>query len=344
MTGNEKLAMKKLNKIVVSTDLSTHSFYAIKKAQQIAKLHQAELIVIHVLEKNFFDKLKMNVLPPTRKKLIQSKEYVASILEKKMKKLKNKSIKSKLLILTGQKPAQKIIQYTKKEEPDLLIIGSHGDYSFRDWFVGTTAEFIAGKTTCPVLIVKNRTLKRYKKILLPIDFSQASKTALQFSNTFLPKTSRFDILHVGDHAYKSLIQDEYSHKPDKKKKLSNEIVQLLLKKAKEFIEENAKKMRASFKIKLGYPGLVILEEAKKLRPDLILMGTKGHSQRHYMWLGSVANRVLTEVTQDILLVPPKKNKSKVKFNKNKFLEKITESTNEYLSTFKQVVKHKQDEK
>lgn len=50
--------------------------------------------------------------------------------------------------------------------------------------------------------------------------------------------------------------------------------------------------------------MVISAEAKKMKPDLVVMGTEGHGKKHYLALGRVASRVLLEIDRDVLLIPP----------------------------------------
>jgi hypothetical protein len=186
-------------------------------------------------------------------------------------------------------------------------MGAHGKYTIRDTFIGTTAEYVIKKTTCPVLIVKNLPNKTYKKIILPVDFSNPSKNALNFSLQFFP-TPSLKLIHVGDYQYEELLKKETNSQEMSKNKI-NKIRKAILfyldNKMKTFIKGHGKQLnKHPYSIMLGYPGPTILNEVKKFNPDLIIMGTQGHGRIHYLFIGSVANRVLTETNKDILLVPP----------------------------------------
>ena len=115
---------------------------------------------------------------------------------------------------------------------------------------------------------------------------------------------------------------------------------LLMNKAKHFIFNSVNRKRNfSFQIKIGYAGLVILEEAKKSRINLVIMGTQGHNQHYYTWIGSVANRVLIEIDKDILLVPSKKMKrhsKKTIDQKEAYLHKITALTEDHFQQLKKL--------
>lgn len=53
----------------------------------------------------------------------------------------------------------------------------------------------------------------------------------------------------------------------------------------------------------GSPAQVILDTAKAINADLIVMGMHGHTRLEYVLLGSVANRVINKSTVPVLLVP-----------------------------------------
>lgn len=299
--------MKGLKRIVVATDFSEHSKFAMLRAIDIAKQLKAHLTILHIAKKGFLEKI-IEEIPVIGKVVITPEEYATSLIKKQIAKLSHHKIKMNYSIISGDYPARRIIQYARDNKVDLLVMGAHGKYSINDWFVGTTAEFVAKKTLCPVLIIKKTSVKPYKKILITVDFSLASKQASQFAVQLFPK-SNFHVLNVGDHVYDDLLKKDKSISKDKIKAMRESILLSLREKSKKFIKECSPKLTKSpIDVKLGYPGMVIIHEAKRLNQDLLIMGTEGHGRRHYLFIGRVASRVLIEVDRDILLVPPKKTK------------------------------------
>lgn len=296
----------KLKRILVATDFSEHSEFAILRAAELAKTTHSQLIILHISKKIFLEKMVGTVFPVVGKLLITPEEYATSFLHKQIEKLSRKKINVKYQIMSGDHSAIKILPYANEHKVDLLVMGAHGKYSVHDWFVGTTAEYVARKTQIPVLIIKKSGHKPYKNILVPLDFSKASKQALQFAGQLFPKAN-FRLLHVGDHDYEELLKNKDELLAKKVKMLRNGVVLILQEKLKKFIQAcNPKLIKARCDIKLGYPGTVIIEEAKKQKQDLVVMGTEGHSQRHYLFIGRTASRVLIEIDKDLLLVPPQK--------------------------------------
>lgn len=292
----------KVKKILVATDLSSMADLAIERAVSIAKSHDAHITILHVLQKNFYAnalKLLGYQIP-----LKSSKAYVNEQLQKKITSFYHHKLNIDYKIITQNRPVIKIIQFAKKNNFDLLIIGAHGKYSLRDAFVGTTAEHVAEKTPCPVLVIKNKSVKHYQKIFVPVDFSNTSKKALNTAIQLFPR-SRIHLFHVGDFEYEDFFKQEErtkSYARVKINELRKTMIALLTQQLKKFISKH--KHKFTYRVALGYPGPTIIEEIKKNKPDLIIMGTRGHSNLHYLFFGRVANWVMMEVENDILLVPP----------------------------------------
>lgn len=301
----------KLKKILVATDFSNSSEFALIRAMEIAKTSNAEITFLHIVEKKnideVLDKYLGKLLPGAL--WLTTEEYYQSLLQEKINSFGNKNINIRLMILPKGKPPVKILSYANKNKFDLLVIGAHGRYSIRDTFVGTTAEYIAKKTKCPVLIIKNKPVKSYNKILVPIDFSQPSKNALNSAIQLFPKAT-IEMLHIGDYEYENLLRKEAKEENISRTKLNNlkkAILFYLEDKMKKFVKSIKKKQQIlSSYIDLGYPAPIILKESETKNRDLIVMGTQGHGKMHYLFMGRVAHAVLRETTKDILLVPPKK--------------------------------------
>lgn len=299
-----------IKKILVATDFSEHSDLAVLRAAEIAASTKARLTILHIAKKGLLEKVVSEVVPIVRKVLVTPKELATSLLKKQINRLPQNKIKINYDTVTSSHPAPAILNYAKKHKIDLLIVGAHGKYSIHDWYVGTTAEYLARKTSVPVLIVKKPPKKTYQKILVPVDFSLASQEALDFAADVFPKAD-LRLLHVGDHEYEDLLkkEDKLSHQ---KMRTMREAIQFFLEeKIKSFIKlSRAKAKKPSCDIRLGYPGTVIVDETKKQNRDIVIMGTKGHGKRHYLFIGRVASLVMLEIDRDILLVPPKEKNKK----------------------------------
>lgn len=58
-------------------------------------------------------------------------------------------------------------------------------------------------------------------------------------------------------------------------------------------------------VQFGVPYQIIVGLARKIRADIIVMGTRGHSILHDLLIGSVAERVIHRAPCPVLVVPPR---------------------------------------
>jgi nucleotide-binding universal stress UspA family protein len=132
-----------------------------------------------------------------------------------------------------------------------------------------------------------------EKILVPLDGSACSRRALEMA-TFLAKDK--DIAITGMHVIK--IPMVFTNKIKKQARLN----------AAKIIagaSSISKRHGVPFKAKVssdGYVGKEILEFAQNNKFDLIVMGSRGPHPIAEMFLGSVANYVLTKSKIPVLIV------------------------------------------
>lgn len=192
-------AKSKINNILVAIDFSKSSDLAIAKAIDIAKTTKAKLTILHVIQKKsidrFIDGTLKKILPKAL--LITAKEHASKRLTDKVTSLLYHGVEIKTVLATEVKASLAILKLAKKNKCDLLVMGAHGKFSFRDTFVGTTAEYIAKKTPCPLLIVKSESQAKYRKVIMPTDFSKHSKNSLNYACEIFPKrTSAYYMLAI----------------------------------------------------------------------------------------------------------------------------------------------------
>lgn len=86
--------------------------------------------------------------------------------------------------------AAEIAQEATRINADLLVIGTHGRSGFERLLLGSVAEKVLRKATCPVMTVPGRLPDAgpadpvlFKRILCPVDFSQSSLHALKYATS-----------------------------------------------------------------------------------------------------------------------------------------------------------------
>lgn len=139
--------------ILVPFDLSNQSIRAFKTALDIAKKYHSKITILTCLEGDawhhkFYDSRADNELIKKQKKV--SVSHIA-----KLEDLGNKvdvSIKSQILKSTSV--VKDIITYAKSRKMDLIVMGSHGRTGVDKLILGSVANGVTQKASCPVLIIK----------------------------------------------------------------------------------------------------------------------------------------------------------------------------------------------
>jgi len=145
--------MINLKKILVATDFSEHSKVAAKYAAAFAGAFDAEIIFCHVVEAPDL----ISQIPPTGEGYFppnfqeQQKEAAEQECQKLIQELGLKNARP--LIVEGS-AFYEIVQAAKKEDVDLVIVGTHGRGVIAHVLLGSVAEKVVRKAPCPVLAVR----------------------------------------------------------------------------------------------------------------------------------------------------------------------------------------------
>lgn len=107
--------------------------------------------------------------------------------------------------------AAEIAQEATRINADLLVIGTHGRSGFERLLLGSVAEKVLRKATCPVMTVPGRLPDAgpadpvlFKRILCPVDFSQSSLHALKYATSMAQEADgQLTVLHVVEHEFGS---------------------------------------------------------------------------------------------------------------------------------------------
>ena len=145
--------MRLFQNILVPFDLSTQSTRAFKVALDIAKNYNSKITLLTCLEGDawqhkFYDSRADAELLKKQKKVTEKYvEKLESLADKNKVTVKSQIIKSKSVV-------NDIVTFAKSRKHDLIVIGSHGRTGFDKVLLGSVANGVSQKTSCPVLIVK----------------------------------------------------------------------------------------------------------------------------------------------------------------------------------------------
>jgi nucleotide-binding universal stress UspA family protein len=143
-------AMFKPRVILHPTDYSDTSDYALQIAADLARLHQATILVLHVAEtlgpENVTYGEAVSQLEPTA--------YRRRLEEDLRRQIPPPSGVSIQYLLAGGDPAQEIDRAAREHHCDLIVMGSHGRTGLSRLLAGSIAEEVIRTASCPVLVIK----------------------------------------------------------------------------------------------------------------------------------------------------------------------------------------------
>ncbi len=146
-----------IKKILVAIDGSNLADEALDHALELAENDSAELTLLSVIPYSYIP--IMGCPPCTYPIMIPftglTERYYYRILSKALTEAKKQ--KPDLIIsgkLVAGDPANKIVEVAKKEEFDLIVIGSHSTSGLKRFFFGSTSDSVSIKSEVPVLLIK----------------------------------------------------------------------------------------------------------------------------------------------------------------------------------------------
>lgn len=293
--------------ILVASDFSPQADIALSRAWQIAARHGAALTALHVVTPVG----GLGVPSAAWEHMARTPEEAEQVLRQKAEAIFHRQFDhnpvprppSATSRTRVGSPVPEIVQEARECSADLIVLGAHGRHFLRNLLLGTTAESVVRSGECPVLVVRKKPSHPYRRILVSIDFSDASRAALVFAQRLAPRAKL-----VAMHAYEISHEDWLRADGMTNAQLlalHEEYELTFSQRLRHFINEAGLDADAvTGVIRHGYPGTAATRVATELRADLVAVGMHGLRGRHPMLLGSVAEHTLREAHSDVLAVLP----------------------------------------
>jgi nucleotide-binding universal stress UspA family protein len=193
---------------------------------------------------------------------------------------------------------------------DLLVIGTHGRSGFERFLLGSVAEKVLRKASCPVLTVPRgqpdavpASNVLYKRILCPVDFSDSSLRALKYAISIAQEAdAQLDVLHVVSYEFENtadVTTGEYE---------SGLTIRDLLKEREEALQARLREVVAGADefchvesmTTQGKPWREILRIATEHQSDVIVMGVQGRVAGDLLIFGSTTQHVVRAAACPVL--------------------------------------------
>lgn len=280
-------------RILAATDFSTRSQRALRRAGLLARTHDAELTLVHVVE----DDQPVALMERDRREA----ERVLGEQRDGLPELRG--LGASLVIVAGD-AFDGILRAAEACSADLIVMGAYRKQLLRYIFIGTTIERVIRTGAHPVLMVNTEAAHLYARLIAATDTSEPSAHAIKKAQALgLIDGASLTLVHgfsamVKGIAFANVETEQIgAFVAEERARADAELTAFL---QAQGLADNGWTRR----IMEGSAIAAITEAVQVMAPDLVVIGTRGRSALTTALLGSVTEEVLRSVEVDILAVPP----------------------------------------
>jgi len=302
--------MSEIKKVLFTTDFSEISNHALPYAIKMAKIFDAELVMLHAVTLYEHDPND----PGHRFPSLES--YCAELRRAADKRFQvcaeeigDAGVKIRKAVVQGISPRAAILDFLRDEGGfGLVVMSTHGRSGLSHVLLGSVAENVIRYSPCPVLVVKNpehefldrRTGEVHlRKILFPLDFSKESIRPLDLLRAIAARHgSEVIVYHAIDVEipaiyYTAGIESVLQLDPGLRERVEKEM--------RELIGTRLDGLNVHFMVAEGRAAKLIRAFARQQEIDLIVMGAAGSHGIGDFLFGSTASRVIQKAVCPVLI-------------------------------------------
>jgi nucleotide-binding universal stress UspA family protein len=293
-------------RILCPVDTSEFSERALRYAAALSRLYGADLTVLSV---------RPLALPPA----LWMEYPVGPLLEPGDLTAEEERVRAFIQTVAGPSSAKvavrdgsvapEILQAARDLGSDLVVMGTHGRGGFEHWLLGSVAENVLRRATCPVLTVPRRMsepngdrLVMFKSIVCAIDFSRDSQRALHYALSLAQAAAgRLILVHALEQFEgEEPVVTAHFDVPEFRRRLERDARQRL----EDMIPLSARAWcETNVVVAHGKASREVLRVAQAYDADLIVLGVHGRNAVDLLLFGSTTQHVLHQARIPVLTVP-----------------------------------------
>lgn len=276
-------------KILLATDFSKPATMLIECIGELARIGLQEVILVHVLDSRLNSEGVQELKDSNEEKLSQIVKDIAEL-----------NLKTTTYSLVGV-PSEEISRISESEKVDLIIMGSVGQKSLKEYILGSTVSEVAQKSSIPLLIEKFKTngedvalacTRKLHRVLIPVDFSSNNQIIIDFIKKLAGVVDEVILTHVVEEA---LSEDQLSQiKPEIQRRLDHLAADLA-----------AMWINVRTTIESGQVSEEIKKLAEAKEVSLIALSSRGVGKIKHVLMGTTADTIIRGSSKPILLFPYK---------------------------------------
>jgi nucleotide-binding universal stress UspA family protein len=297
------------SRILCPVDFSGSSAKALAYAAALARWHHAEITVLNVHQMQMSPLLTVGpYMGPVSPLVLSGAERarLEAALTQFVASETTRDVTVKTALVEELNVPSAILSQVEAMRPDLVVVGTAGHSGVERLVLGSVAERVLRRATCPVLTVpphahRGLSPESIRQVICPIDFSSSSAAALNWAAAWAAKAAaHLTVLHVVE------MPPEAADPP-----LSDYVAlrDRMIRDARQAMEAAIPdRIRQSDTfdehVVVGRAGTEILRLAEARPADLIVMGVRGRGAVDLAVFGSATHQVVRRAGCPVLAVHP----------------------------------------
>lgn len=269
--------------ILVATDLSAQENVAVQRAWLLADAHRASVKLMYMPQRG----------QPVPAGIAARLANTARQLEENLElRVKTAPVKAHAL--------EDLVAEAKGA--DLVVLPNRRERSTAAFFRGQPVLRLLRQSNAPVLVVRRTPTTHYRHILVPVDFSEASQVLVRLAAD-LDTRARLEVFHaistLNEARLRSAEATEQAVRLYRERCLRDARDRMLT------LTDSfdARRNRLLTAIGRGDPGRQAVVQQERSGADLVVVGKRRSAAWEDFLCGSVAHRILSWGSSDVLVVP-----------------------------------------
>ncbi|APE44594.1 universal stress protein UspA [Sulfitobacter alexandrii] len=141
--------------ILIACDGSNQSSKALDKAIGLARLSDAELLILTVYRHHSMTEASLSMVQGRKHATPDEalSEYAREIVDSGRNTAREAGVAKVRAFVRSGHPARAIVEFAKNHDADLIVVGARGAGSMDGFFLGSVSHKVTGLSSIPVLVV-----------------------------------------------------------------------------------------------------------------------------------------------------------------------------------------------
>jgi nucleotide-binding universal stress UspA family protein len=297
-------------KILVPLDGSPLAEGILPYVKALAKGLGSPAVLLHVVDPFPLDHLDSELEPYASRAVEFIHPLAESYLERTARNLVHDGVEAEMRLAQG-KAADQIVDFIENDGIGLIAMSTHGRSGPARWVLGSTADRILRSIECPLLLVRppdeetgGTPAGQLSRIVVPLDGSPIAEAVLPviqgLARALSLEITLIQVIDVGTKV-------QFGRMTTETKPVPNDVLQQMAGLACDYLAGIAKDLEGKglsvqWEVLGGSPAQRVVDFGRETSGCLVAMTTHGRSGFRRWVMGSVADRVVRQTGDPVLVV------------------------------------------